>query len=100
MLLTKAALRSFARSWTVNLKERKIRVNTLSPGPIDTPGLRNFAKTEEERKKFYATLAAGTVMGRIGTSDEIAKAAVFLASNDSSYVTGIELFVDGGLGQI
>jgi len=97
---TKAALRSFARTWTVDLKERKIRVNTLSPGPIDTPGLRNFAKTEEERKKFYATLVAGTVMGRIGTSNEIAKAAVFLASNDSSYVTGIELFADGGLGQI
>jgi NAD(P)-dependent dehydrogenase (short-subunit alcohol dehydrogenase family) len=97
---TKAALRSFARTWTVDLKERKIRVNTLSPGPIDTPGLAKSAKTEEEKKQIYASLAAGTVMGRVGTSDEIAKAAVFLASNDSSYVTGIEFFVDGGLGQI
>jgi NAD(P)-dependent dehydrogenase (short-subunit alcohol dehydrogenase family) len=97
---TKAALRSFARCWTVDLKERKIRVNALSPGPIDTSVLNNVIKTEEEKKQVHASLAASTVMGRIGTPDEIAKAAVFLASDDSSYVTGIELFVDGGAGQI
>jgi len=97
---TKAALRSFARTWTVDLKERKIRVNTLSPGPIDTPGLRKAAPTEEQRKQVYASLASGTVMGRVGTAEEIAKAAVFLASSDSSYITGIELFADGGAGQV
>jgi len=87
---TKAAIRSFARTWTVDLKERKIRVNALSPGAIDTPGLRNSLGTnEEESKLFLDTLP-----------DEIAKAAVFLASDDSSYITGIELFVDGGTAQI
>jgi len=75
---TKAALRSFARTWTVDLKERKIRVNTLSPGPIDTPGLRKATNNEEQRKQMYASLASGTVMGHVGTADEIAKAAVFL----------------------
>ncbi|CAF1492169.1 unnamed protein product [Adineta steineri] len=97
---TKAALRSFARCWTVDLKERKIRVNTLSPGPTDTPGLRGLAKNEEEAKQLLASRAAGVPMNRVGTSDEIAKAAVFLASDDSSYITGIELFVDGGYAQI
>jgi NAD(P)-dependent dehydrogenase (short-subunit alcohol dehydrogenase family) len=98
---TKAAIRSFARTWTVDLKERKIRVNALSPGAIDTPGLRNSLGTnEEESKLFLDTLAASTPMNRIGTPDEIAKAAVFLASDDSSYITGIELFVDGGTAQI
>jgi NAD(P)-dependent dehydrogenase (short-subunit alcohol dehydrogenase family) len=97
---TKAALRSFARCWTVDLKERKIRVNALSPGPIDTPGLRGVGANEEEQKLFLATMTASAPMNRIGTSDEIAKVAVFLASDDSSYMTGIELFVDGGRGQI
>jgi len=98
---TKAAIRSFARTWTVDLKERKIRVNALSPGAIDTPGLRNSLGTnEEESKLFLDTLAASAPMNRIGTPDEIAKAAVFLASDDSSYITGIELFVDGGTAQI
>jgi NAD(P)-dependent dehydrogenase (short-subunit alcohol dehydrogenase family) len=97
---TKAAVRSFARCWTVDLKERKIRVNALSPGPVDTSVFNNVVKTEEEKKQIHASLAAVTAMGRIGTPDEIAKAAVFLASDDSSYVTGIELFVDGGAGQI
>jgi len=98
---TKAAIRSFARTWTVDLKERKIRVNALSPGAIDTPGLRNSLGTnEEESKLFRDALAASTPMNRIGTPDEIAKAAVFLASDDSSYITGIELFVDGGTAQI
>jgi NAD(P)-dependent dehydrogenase (short-subunit alcohol dehydrogenase family) len=97
---TKAAVRSFARCWTVDLKERKIRVNTLSPGPIDTPGLRGLGKTEEESKMFVAAMEAGAPLNRLGTPDEIAKAAVFLASDDSSYITGIELFVDGGTAQI
>jgi NAD(P)-dependent dehydrogenase (short-subunit alcohol dehydrogenase family) len=97
---TKAAIRSFARTWTVDLKERKIRVNALSPGAIDTPGLRGLGTNEEESKLFLDTLAASAPMNRIGTPDEIAKAAVFLASDDSSYITGIELFVDGGTAQI
>ena len=97
---TKAALRSFARCWTVDLKERKIRVNVISPGPIDTPGLRGFGKTEEEKQSFMAGLKASTPMNRIGLSEEIAKPVVFLASDDSSYITGIELFVDGGAAQI
>jgi NAD(P)-dependent dehydrogenase (short-subunit alcohol dehydrogenase family) len=82
------------------LKERKIRVNALSPGPIVTSVLKNVAKSDEEEEKILASLAALTVMNRTGTPDEIAKAAVFLASDDSSYVTGIDLFVDGGAGQI
>ena len=97
---TKAAVRSFARSWTVDLRERKIRVNALSPGPIDTPALGNLASTEKEVAQLKASLVAGVPLGRIGSSDEIAKAAVFLASDDSSYITGIELFVDGGMAQI
>ena len=91
---TKAAIRSFARSFTVDLKDRKIRVNAISPGPIDTPGLDGLG---DDLKKG---LAAAVPMGRLGSPDEIAKAVVFLASDDSSYVTGIELFVDGGMAQI
>lgn len=97
---TKAAVRSFARSWTNDLKERKIRVNALSPGPIDTPGLSGLATTVEQVDQIKAGLVAGVPLGRLGTPDEIAKAAVFLASDDSSFVTGIELFVDGGLAQV
>jgi NAD(P)-dependent dehydrogenase (short-subunit alcohol dehydrogenase family) len=97
---SKAAVRSFARCWTVDLKDRKIRVNTLSPGPIDTPILSVLASTEEELKEVKANLAAQVPMGRMGTSDEIAKVALFLASDDSSFVTGIELYVDGGMAQI
>ncbi len=97
---SKAAVRSFARTWTVDLKARKIRVNTLSPGPIDTPILKGLASTEEELGQLKANLAASVPMGRMGSSDEIAGVALFLASDDSSYVTGIELFVDGGMAQI
>jgi NAD(P)-dependent dehydrogenase (short-subunit alcohol dehydrogenase family) len=97
---SKAAVRSFARGWTNDLKGRKIRVNTLSPGPIDTPILDGLAPTEKEREEVKASLAAQVPMGRMGTSDEIAKVALFLASDDSSFVTGIELFVDGGMAQI
>lgn len=97
---TKAAVRSFARSWTTDLKERKIRVNVISPGPIETPGVDGLAKTEEERKGLYAYLSSTVPLGRVGQPEEIAKAAVFLASDDSSYVAGIELFVDGGSAQV
>ena len=91
---TKAAIRSFARSWTVDLKKRKIRVNAISPGAIETP---MSAELSEQMKTF---LVSTTPLGRMGRSDEIAKAAAFLASDDSSYITGIELAVDGGLAQI
>ena len=97
---TKAPIRSFARTWTVDLKHRKIRVNTISPGPIDTPIFDSIAQTEEEIKQIKANLVATVPMGRMGVPDEIAKAVSFLASDDSSYITGIELFVDGGMAQI
>lgn len=97
---TKAALRSFARTWTTDLKDRRIRVNAVSPGPIDTPGRNNLlasAPAGAERKKAIPTTVP---LGRLGTPDEIAKAVVFLASDDSSFVTGTELFVDGGFAQV
>jgi NAD(P)-dependent dehydrogenase (short-subunit alcohol dehydrogenase family) len=97
---TKAAVRWFARTWTVDLKARKIRVNALSPGPIDTPAMNGLGKTEAEVNQFKSSMAGAVPLGRIGLSDEIAKAALFLASDDSSFVTGIELFVDGGMAQI
>ena len=97
---TKAAVRSFARTWTTDLKDRRIRVNTVSPGFTDTPGLSDLlasAEVGEERKKM---ISKSVPLGRFGTSDEIAKAVVFLASDDSSYITGTELFVDGGFAQV
>ncbi len=97
---TKAAVRSFARTWTVDLKSRKIRVNAISPGPIATPAIDELAGGKEEGERFRIGMAAGVPMGRVGDPDEIAKAAVFLASDDSSFVTGIELFVDGGIAQV
>jgi NAD(P)-dependent dehydrogenase (short-subunit alcohol dehydrogenase family) len=97
---TKAAVRSFARTWTMDLKDRKIRVNAISPGPIDTPIFSTMGRTEEQAQQVKAALSAGVPMGRLGLADELAKAAVFLASDDSSFITGIELFVDGGLAQV
>ena len=97
---TKAAVRSFARTWTVDLKGRGIRVNAISPGPIDTPGINNMGLTGEQTEEFKKNIVATVPMGRMGDPDEIAKAALFLASDDSSYVTGVELFVDGGMAQI
>jgi NAD(P)-dependent dehydrogenase (short-subunit alcohol dehydrogenase family) len=95
---TKAALRSFARTWTMDLKSRKIRVNVVSPGAIDTPGLRGLMKTDSEGlDEFYRDRVP---LGRVGRPDEIAKAVVFLASDDSSYITGTEVFVDGGFAQV
>jgi NAD(P)-dependent dehydrogenase (short-subunit alcohol dehydrogenase family) len=92
---SKAAVRSFARSWIVDLKGRDIRVNVLSPGTTATPGLDHFM-TDEDKAAAVATVP----LGRLGTPDDLGKAAVFLASDDSAYVTGIELFVDGGVAQI
>jgi NAD(P)-dependent dehydrogenase (short-subunit alcohol dehydrogenase family) len=97
---TKAAVRSFARTWTNELKDRKIRVNVVSPGPIDTPAVNRMAGDEEAAKQFKAGMAAQVPLGRIGESDEIAKAVVFLASDDASFVAGVELFVDGGMVQV
>src|SRR5437773_810115 len=97
---TKAAVRSFARTWTTDLKDRRIRVNAISPGPIDTPGLSDLlasSETGQERKKMISNTVP---LGRFGTPDEIAKAVVFLASDDSSYITGTELFIDGGFAQV
>ncbi len=97
---TKAALRSFARTWTTDLKDRHIRVNAVSPGPIDTPGLNNLVGSSEAGQQRLKGLSSTVPLGRLGTPDEIAKAAVFLASDDSSFVTGTELFVDGGFAQV
>ena len=97
---TKAAVRSFARTWTTDLKDRRIRVNAISPGPIDTPGLSELlasSETGEQRRKMISTTVP---LGRFGRPEEIAKAVVFLASDDASYITGIELFVDGGFAQV
>jgi NAD(P)-dependent dehydrogenase (short-subunit alcohol dehydrogenase family) len=98
---SKAAVRSFARTWTVELINRKIRVNAISPGPIDTPAFRSaFSSLGQNGDQIKAGIVASVPLGRIGTPDEIAKAVSFLASEDSSFITGIELFVDGGLAQI
>jgi NAD(P)-dependent dehydrogenase (short-subunit alcohol dehydrogenase family) len=97
---TKAAVRSFARTWTVDLKDRKIRVNAISPGPIATPGLAGLAPNEAEGEKLFQQLASQVPLGRLGQPDEIARAVVFLASEDASFIAGIELFVDGGVAQI
>lgn len=98
---TKAAVRSFARSWTTDLKNRQIRVNVVSPGPVETPALDGLAaNVNVQPDQIKAGLIAGVPLGRMGTPDEIAKAALFLASDDSSFVAGIELFVDGGMAQV
>ncbi len=97
---TKAAVRSFARTWTTDLKSRRIRVNAVSPGSIDTPGLSQLLGTSEAGQQRLKMISGSIPMGRLGIPDEIAKAVVFLASEDSSYITGIELFVDGGFAQV
>jgi NAD(P)-dependent dehydrogenase (short-subunit alcohol dehydrogenase family) len=97
---TKSALRSFARTWTADLKARKIRVNVLAPGPIDTPILGKGGMTPEQVDGFKAQMAGQVPLGRIGHVDEIAKPALFLASDDSSFVAGVELYVDGGMAQV
>lgn len=98
---TKAALRSFARTWAVDLKGKNIRVNVVSPGTVVTPAYKSeLGMNDEQIREFLAQTAAQTPLGRSGTPDEIARAVVFLASGDSSYMTGTELFVDGGAAQI
>ena len=97
---SKAAVRSFARTWTTDLKARRIRVNAISPGSIDTPGLSDLLASSdvgEQRKKL---ISSAVPLGRFGAPDEIARAVVFLASDDASYITGAELFVDGGFAQV
>ena len=96
---TKAALRSFARTWSVDLAPRGIRVNVVSPGTVVTPAYKTLM-TDEQIEGFTAQAAATTPLGRVGTADEIARAVVFLASEDASFVDGAELFVDGGAAQI
>jgi NAD(P)-dependent dehydrogenase (short-subunit alcohol dehydrogenase family) len=97
---TKAAVRSFARTWTTDLQARRIRVNAVSPGPIETPGLNNLLASSETGQQRMAAIFTTVPLGRLGRPDEIAKAVVFLASEDSSYITGTELFVDGGFAQV
>jgi len=97
---TKAAIRSFARTWTTDLKGRRIRVNAVSPGVIDTPGLNELMGSTEAGQQRLRTIANSVPLGRLGTPKEIARAVVFLASDDSGYITGIELFVDGGFAQV
>ncbi|WP_441279272.1 SDR family NAD(P)-dependent oxidoreductase [Tardiphaga sp. 172_B4_N1_3] len=98
---SKAAVRSFARNWILDLKDRRIRVNTLSPGATRTPGLVELAGPDAAQQQgLLDYLASRIPMGRVGEPEEIAKAAVFLASDDASFVNGIELFVDGGQAQI
>jgi NAD(P)-dependent dehydrogenase (short-subunit alcohol dehydrogenase family) len=97
---TKAVARSFARTWTTDLKQRRIRVNALSPGSIDTPGLNRLLASSPVGEQRRKTVDAITPLGRLGRPDEIAAAAVFLASDEASYVAGAELFVDGGLAQV
>jgi NAD(P)-dependent dehydrogenase (short-subunit alcohol dehydrogenase family) len=97
---TKAAVRSFARTWTTDLKDRRIRVNAVSPGSTDTPGLNDLLASAEVGQQRLKMISNSVPLGRLGRPDEIAKAVLFLASDDSSYVTGTELFVDGGFAQI
>jgi len=97
---TKAAVRSFARTWTTDLKDRRIRVNAVSPGSTDTPGLSDLLASAETGRERLKMISNAVPLGRLGLPDEIAKAVVFLASDDSSYITGTELFVDGGFAQV
>jgi NAD(P)-dependent dehydrogenase (short-subunit alcohol dehydrogenase family) len=97
---TKAAVRSFARTWTTDLKARRIRVNAVSPGSTDTPGLSDLLASGEAGQERLKMISNTVPLGRLARPDEIAKVVVFLASDDSSYITGTELFVDGGFAQV
>lgn len=96
---SKAAVRNLARSWALDLKERGIRVNVVSPGPVRTPGLGGIVP-EEQRQGLFDMLAAGVPLGRLGEPEEIGKTVAFLASDDASFINGAEIYVDGGLAQI
>jgi NAD(P)-dependent dehydrogenase (short-subunit alcohol dehydrogenase family) len=98
---SKAAIRNFSRNWILDLKDRGIRIHTLSPGPTETTGLVELAGQDKAQQQGLLDLLAGQVpMGRVGRAEEIAAAALFLASDDSSFVTGAELFADGGIAQV
>ncbi|MFE0633300.1 SDR family NAD(P)-dependent oxidoreductase [Streptomyces sp. NPDC058864] len=97
---SKAAVRSFARTWANELKGRAIRVNTLSPGPVETPGIHTLAPGPEEDRSLMDGLVAAVPLGRLGRPEEVADAVAFLASDESTFVTGVELFVDGGQQQV
>jgi NAD(P)-dependent dehydrogenase (short-subunit alcohol dehydrogenase family) len=97
---TKAAVRYFARTWTTDLKERKIRVNVVSPSPTDTDGLREAVKGNAAAQQRIQSRTQTVPLGRLGRVGEIAKAVLFLASDDSSFVTGAELLADVGMGQV
>lgn len=98
---TKAAIRNFARNWILDLKGRGIRVNVLSPGPTETPGLVGLVGPDKDaQQQFLASFVSDIPLGRVGQPMEIAKAVLFLASDDASFVNGVELFVDGGAAQI
>jgi NAD(P)-dependent dehydrogenase (short-subunit alcohol dehydrogenase family) len=97
---TKAAIRSFARTWTTDLKQRKIRVNVVSPGPIQTEGMEGLLGSGEVGQSRREQIAAGVPLGRMGKPEEIANAVVFLASDEASFVTASEFFVDGGFAQV
>jgi len=97
---TKAAVRSFARTWTTDLKSRRIRVNAVSPGSTDTPGLNDLLASSAVGEQRRQAINSAVPLGRFGRPEEIAKAVVFLASDDASYITGVELFVDGGFAQV
>jgi len=97
---TKAAVRSFARTWTTDLKDRHIRVNVVSPGSTDTPGLSELFGSSEVGQQRLKMISSLVPLGRLAKPKEIARAVVFLASDDSSYITGTELFVDGGFAQV
>ena len=93
-------MRSFARGWTMELKDRKIRVNSVSPGPIETPALEKAGLTAEMSNKRPQQFASEVPLGRRGKPEEIAAAVVFLASDESSFITGVDLAVDGGMAQV
>ena len=97
---SKAAVRSFARGWTMELKDRQIRVNSMSPGPIETPALEKAGLTAEQAEQAAAQFASQVPLGRRGKPEEIAAVVVFLASDESSYITGVDLAVDGGMAQV
>jgi len=97
---SKAAVRSFARGWTMELKDRKIRVNSMSPGPIETPALDKVGLPPEQVEQAVAQFTSQVPLGRRGKPEEIASVVVFLASDESSYITGVDLAVDGGMAQV